>query len=223
MRCEQCRISPGEGFRNPTQHLQNPGQRLRLNTAEPVYRRIMGNAGRQGGLSRAWFVLPCILMLAALLLVGFGISSFLHFVRSDFVAYQPDSSISVGTDGFTLYAEDGTTGAADLRCTATGPDRAVQLRPIAGRTTLSNGHGTFVAIASTPQDLPAGRYRISCVSDSGVDASLYLGPRLDLAAVGRLVAFNIIAPLLLGICSVVLFAILAVRRYRSHRVPTAPV
>jgi hypothetical protein len=114
MRCEQCRIFPGEGFRNPAQHLQNPGQRLHLNTAEPVYRRIMGKAGRQGGPSRAWFVLPCSLMLAALLLVGFGISSFLHFVRSDFVAYQPDSSISVGADGFTLYAEDGTTGAADL-------------------------------------------------------------------------------------------------------------
>src|SRR5450759_5508195 len=182
----------------------------------------MGNTGKAGP-SGAWYILPSVLLVAAVLLVGSGFSSFLHFVRSDFVSYQPDSSISVTKDVFTLYAEDGTTQPADLRCTATGPDIQMQLRPIAGRTTLSNGHGTFVAIASTPQDLPAGRYRISCVSDSGVDASLYLGPRLDLAAVGRLVAFNIIAPLLLGICSVVLFAILAVRRYRSHRVPTAPV
>jgi len=183
----------------------------------------MGNSDKAGP-SRAWFILPGILFLAAVLLAGFGILSFLHFVRSDFRAYQPDSSISVTMDGFTLYAEDGTTGTADLRCTATGPDAAVQLSPVAGRTTLGRGHGTFVAIASTPQDLPAGRYVISCVSASaGTDVPLYLGPRLDLAAVGRLVAFNIIAPLFLGICSVVLLAILAFLRFRSRRMATPTV
>jgi len=182
----------------------------------------MGNSDKAGP-SRAWFILPCILFLAAMLLVSFGISSFLHFVRSDFITYQPNSSISVTKDGFTLYAEDGTTQPADLRCTATGPDIQMQLRPIAGRTTLSNGHGTFVAIASTPPDLLAGRYVISCVSASGTDVPLYLGPRLDLAALGRLVAFNIIAPMFLGICSVVLFAILTFLRYRSRRIATPAV
>jgi hypothetical protein len=173
----------------------------------------------KAGPSRAWFIVPCILLLAGALLVGFGIASFLHFVRSDFRAYQPDSSISVTMDGFTLYTVNDTTRAVGLRCTATGPDRVVQLSPIAGRTTLSNGHDTFVAIASTPQDLPAGQYVISCMSASGgTDIPLYVGPRLDLAAVGRLVAFNIIAPLLLGVCAVVLFAILAVLRYRSRRI-----
>jgi len=179
----------------------------------------MGNPGKAGP-SRAWFILPCFLMIAAMLLVGFGLSSFLHFVRSDFVAYQPDTSVSVSQDGFTLYAGEGTAEPADLRCTVTGLDVRVQLRPVAGRTILSNGHGTFVAIASTPQDLPAGHYVISCVSASGLDVPLYLGPRLDLAAVARLVAFNIITPLFLGVCSVVLFAILAVLRYRSHRKPS---
>jgi hypothetical protein len=178
----------------------------------------------EAGPSRAWFILPCILFLAAVLLAGFGISSFLHFARSDFRAYQPDSSISVTKGGFTLYVEDSTTGAGDLRCTATGPDAAVQLSPVAGRTTLSNGHGRFVAIASTPQDLPTGRYVISCVSASaGADVPLYLGPRLDLAAVGRLVAFNIIAPLFLGVCSVTLSAILAFLRYRSRQRATPTV
>ena len=183
----------------------------------------MGNSDKAGP-SRAWFILPCILFLAAVLLVSFGISSFLHFVRSDFITYQPNSSISVTKDGFTLYAEDGTAGAVDLRCTATGPDTAAQLLPVTGRTTLSNRHGTFVTIASTPQDLPAGRYVISCVSASAdADTPLYLGPRLDLAALGRLVAFNIIAPMFLGICSVVLFAILTFLRYRSRRIATSAV
>ena len=159
-----------------------------------------------------------------MLLAGFGISSFLHFVRSEFRAYQPDSSISVTKDGFTLYAENGTTSAGDLRCTATGPDATVQLSPVAGRTSLSNGHGTFVAIASTPQELPEGRYVISCVSASArTDVPLYLGPRLDLTAVGRLVAFNIIAPLFLGVCSVILLAILAFLRYRSRRTARSTV
>jgi len=175
--------------------------------------------GNLGGPSRAWFILPCILVLAALVLVGLGISSFLHFARTDFVAYQPGSSISVTGDGFTLYTQEGTTGPVDLRCTATGPQATVQLRPIAGRTILANGQGTFVAIASTPQHLPPGRYVISCVSASGVaDIPLFLGPHIDLEAVARLIAFNIIAPVFLAFCGVVLFVILAILRYRSSRI-----
>ena len=181
----------------------------------------MGNSDSASP-SRPWYILPSLLALASVLLAGIGISSFVHFVRSDFRAYQPDTSISVTTDGLTVYAEDGTTGAADLRCTATGPERTVQLRRVSGRTVLSNGQGTFVAIASSPRDLPAGRYVISCAGASaGADMPLYLGPRLDLAAVGRLVAFAIIAPLFLGVCSVALFAILAILRYRSRRIATS--
>lgn len=183
----------------------------------------MGSSGKAGP-PRAWFILPSVLLLAGVLLAGIGISSFMHFVRSDFRAYQPDSSVSVTKDGFMLYAGDGTTGADDPRCTATGPDGQMRLRPISARTTLSNGRGTFVAIASTPKDLPAGRYVISCESASaGPDVPLYLGARVDLAAVGRLAVFGIVAPLFLGLCSVVLFAILAFLRHRSRRITAAAV
>lgn len=180
----------------------------------------MGNSDSASP-SRAWYILPGLLALAAVLIAGIGISSFVHFARSDFRAYQPDTSIPVTRDGLTVYAEDGT-GAADLRCTATGADGMVQLRRVAGRTALRNSSGSFVAIASTPRDLQTGHYVISCAGASaGADVPLFLGPRLDLAAVGRLVAFAIIAPLFLGVCSVVLFAILAVLRYRSRRIATA--
>ena len=183
----------------------------------------MGNPDKAGP-SQGWFILPCILVLAAVFLAGLGISSFLHFAGTDFVAYQPGSSILVTSNGFTLYTEEGTTGAVGLRCTATGPQATVQLPPIAGRTILDNGQGTFVAIASTPQDLPPGRYVISCVSTSGVaDIPLFLGPRLDLAAVARLIAFNILAPALLAFWSVALFVILAILRYRSSRIDTQTV
>lgn len=159
-----------------------------------------------------------MLLLAALVLGGIGISLFVNFVRSDFRAYQPDSSISVTKDGFTLYAEDGTPGLVGLHCTATGSDGPAQLRRIAGRSTVTNGQGSFVAIASTPPDLPAGRYVLSCDSASGrFDAPLYVGPRVDLAAVGRLAIFGIVASLFLGFCSVVLFAILSFLRYRARR------
>ena len=183
----------------------------------------MGKSG-EAGPSRPWFILPGIMVLAAVFLGGSGFASFLHFVRSDFSAYQPDSSISVTRDGFTLWTEDGAVGTADLRCTATGPNAAVQLRPVAGRTTFSNGRDAFEAIASTPEDFPAGQYVISCVSASGqANVPLYVGPRIDLAAVGRLVAFNIVAPLMLGVCAVVLFVILAVMRYRRRRITTPTV
>lgn len=121
---------------------------------------------------------------------------------------------------FTLYAEDGSLGADDLRdvrCAATGPDGQTPLRPPSGHSTLSNG-GAFVAIASTPTGFPAGRYAISCrTASTDVDVPFYLGPRVDLAAVGRLALFGIVAPLFLGTCSIVLFAILAFLRYRSGR------
>ena len=184
----------------------------------------MGISGRAGP-SRAWFILPSVLLLAGLVLGGIAVSSFVNFVRSDFRAYQPDSSISVTKDGFTLYAEDGVLGPddlRDLRCTATGTDGQTPLRPSFGHTTLSNNHGTFVAIASTPTSFPAGRYAISChTASAGVDVPLYLGPRVDLAAVGRLAIFGIVAPLFLGLCSVTLFAILAFLRYRSGRITNA--
>jgi hypothetical protein len=178
----------------------------------------MGKSGRTGP-SRAWYVLPGLLLLAALTLAGFGLSSFVHFVRSDLRFYQPESSISVTSDGFTLYTEDGAaTRAADVRCTAVGPAGAVSLRPISGRVAWSNNAGTFVAIASTPRDVPPGRYVIQCSTEmTGSDLPLYVGPRLDLAAVGQLVAFGIVAPLFLGVCAAVLFAILAILRYRAHR------
>ena len=176
------------------------------------------------GPSRAWFLLPSLLLLAGVLLAGMAVSSLVGFVRTEFRAYQPDSSISVNKDGFTLYAEEGATGAADLRCTATGSGEPVRLRPVSGRMTVNNNRGAFVAIASTPEELPAGRYVISCEStSSGPDVPLYLGPRTDLAAVGRLVVFGVVAPLFLGLCSVVLFVLLAFLRHRSRRVMAAAV
>lgn len=176
----------------------------------------MGSSGKSGP-SRAWFILPSMLLLAGTLLGGFGISSFVSFARSDLQAYQPDSSIPVTTDGFTLYAVDGTTESDDLTCTANGPNGQLPLPRILSDTRMSNGRGTFMAIASTPKDLPAGRYVISCQSASaGPDVPLYLGPRADLAPMVRLAVFGVIAPLFLGLCSVVLAAILAFLRYRSR-------
>ena len=69
-----------------------------------------------------------------------------------------------------------------------------------------------------------GIVMLTAVSVRGVDVSSFLhfaGPRLDLAAVARLVAFKIIAPLLVGDCSVVLFAVLAVQRYQSRPMSTS--
>lgn len=177
----------------------------------------MENAGRAGP-SRAWFILPVILLLAAALLVGLGFSSFLHFLSSDLRAYQPGSSISVTGDGFTLYAPyEAREAIINLRCSVKSPDREVPLSPSTSGGTLSNEQGRFVTLASTPAGMPAGRYAISCVDETsaGVNVALYLGPRVDLAAVGRGIAFSIIVPIFLGFCSVTLFVILAVLRYRS--------
>jgi hypothetical protein len=183
---------------------------------------LMGSRGKAGP-SAAWFILPCILLLGAAVLMGFGISSFVHFIRSDFRAYSPGSSISATSDGFALYVEKHTAGAANLRCIATGPAGEVALPPSTGQS-LTNGQGAFVAVASTPPDLRPGRYVVSCVNTSGrANIPLYVGPRLDLAALGRGIGLGIIAPVFLGACSVVLFAILGVLRYRSRPTRTSTI
>jgi hypothetical protein len=184
----------------------------------------MGNSGKAAP-SGAWYILPCLLLLTAILLAGLGVASFVHFIESDFRAVQPGAPISATMDGFTLYtdAEAGAMRPADLRCTATGPEGTVQLQRVIGRTTVGNGQSSFVALASTPANLPAGRYVISCVSATDrVELPLYLGPRFDVPAVGRLVAFNIVAPLFLGLCGLVLFVVIAVMRFRRRPVVTAP-
>ncbi|NMM34674.1 MAG: hypothetical protein HHJ13_11875 [Phycicoccus sp.] len=181
----------------------------------------MGISGKAGP-SRAWFILPSLLLLAGLVLGGVAIASFVTLGGADFHDYPPGSSISLTKDGFTLSAADGVLGPddlRDLRCTATRPDAQTSLRPSSGHTTLSNSRGTFVAIASTPTGFQPGRYAISChTAAAGVDVPLYLGPRVDLAAVGGEAVFGIVAPLFLGICSVTLFAILAFLRYRARRI-----
>lgn len=210
----------GRGLPPPAPGLGTPAQGCRILRAA-VYRRDMGNP-EQAGPWRAWFIVPGVLMVAALLLVSLGLSSFLHFVRADFPAYQPGTSISVGSSGFTLYAEQGAAQPGDLHCTAAGAGTVVRLRTIEARNTLSNSQGSFVAMASTPQDFTPGRYIISCTTRSGAAVPVFVGPRLDLGAVARLVVFNIITPLFLAVCSVLLFVILLVLRYRSHRKPSPP-
>lgn len=95
-------------------------------------------------------------MLVAVVLGSIAVVSFVNFVRADFIAYQPNSSISVTSDGFTLYP-------------------------------------------------------------------FFVGPRVDVARVGMLAVLGVVAPLFLGFCSVVLFAILAFLRYQAGRNTPVPV
>ncbi len=182
----------------------------------------MGSPDKAGP-SRAWFILPSILLLTGALLGGLSISAFVDFVRPDLRAYQRDSFISVPRNGITLYAADGTTGPDDLRCAATGRDEQIRLRPASGSRTLRHGSETFIAIASSPKGLPAGRYLISCERASGgADVRLYVSPRVDLADLDRPAVVGV-AAVFLGFCSVVLFAILALLRRRSRAIPTVAV
>jgi hypothetical protein len=66
------------------------------------------------------------MVLAAILLAGFGIASFARFVGTDSHAYQQGSSISATRDGFTVYAEDLMARAVDLSCTASGTGGTVR-------------------------------------------------------------------------------------------------
>jgi len=74
------------------------------------------------------------MVMTAVVLTGFGISSFVHFVNTDMSAYQPDSSISVSKDGFTLYTEGGTVRPADLSCTASGRTQRCSSDPSQGKS-----------------------------------------------------------------------------------------
>jgi len=178
--------------------------------------------------SRAWFILPSLLLLVAVVLGTISAVSFVNFVRSDFVLYQPNSSISVTNDGFTLYAEEGSLGAddrLDIQCTVTGAGGQTPLRTVVGRTVFTHNDTSFLAVASTPANLPVGLYSIACeTSVAGVDTTLFVGPKVDVGRVARLAVLGVVLPLFLGVSAVVLFAILGFLRYRARRVtPATPV
>ena len=99
-----------------------------------------------------------------------------------------------------------------------GVDATVTITGPAGKRVLRaarigrGGPETFAFATDT-----AGRYLIACRSVSAAaDVQLYIGPRVDLATVGRLAVFGMVAPLFLGLCAVVLFALLSFLRYRSR-------
>ena len=65
---------------------------------------------------------------------------------------------------------------------------------------------------------------VSCqISSAGLDQPLFVGPRVDVARVGMLALLGVVAPLFLGFCSVLLFAILAFLRYQAGRNTPATV
>jgi hypothetical protein len=160
-----------------------------------------------------WYALPVALLVVALLLVALAVSRFVTFITADRVAYQPGQEITVGSDGFSVYTR---SRSLTVDCTAIGQGRQIQLDSESG-ITVSRNQDKWYVVASSPSDMPAGRYQLSCSSPFLLPANFFIGPRAGFGSLAKWLVLGLGLPFLLVIASFVSVLVIAVRRGRSKR------
>jgi hypothetical protein len=165
-----------------------------------------------------WYALPVALLVVALLLVALAVSRFVTFITADRVPYQPGQEITVDSDGFSVYTR---TRSLTVDCTATGQGRQIQLDSESG-ITVSRNQDKWYVVASSPSDMPAGTYQLSCGSPFLLPANFFIGPRAGFGSLAKWLVLGLGLPFLLVIASFVSVLVIAVRRGRSKRLPLQP-
>ena len=114
-------------------------------------------------------------------------------------------------DGFTLYTTDPVSTAT---CTLGGGGERVELETFSFNLDISVNGPTYHGIGVTPEDLPAGTYRLVC-TDVSPDSRLGTGPRIDVTAIATRAVWGFVLPPVLGIVGVVVLIVVVVRRHSS--------
>jgi ABC-type sugar transport system permease subunit len=165
-----------------------------------------------------WYALPVALLVVAFLLVALAVSRFVTFFTADRVAYQPGQEITVDSDGFSVYTR---SRSVTVECSAVGQGRRVHLDGESGITVSQNQDHWYV-VASSPGDMPPGRYQLSCGSPFGGAVNVYIGPRVSFSALVKGLVLGLAVPVLMVIAAFVAFLVIAIRRGRSKRPPLRP-
>ncbi len=173
-----------------------------MTTSQPQGARVRPAAG--------WYIIPIGLLLVSLGLVIAVVVSFADFINKGVDPVANDSQVTVPEDGLTVYS---TSRLAVGGCLLSAPGtRPIPLESFDAEFSLDAAGPTFYALASTPEGIKPGAYRLSC----GVgDNALGIGQRLDVGAVAVRVLWGVVVPLVLGFVGLVVLIVLLVMRHNS--------
>lgn len=165
-----------------------------------------GGAGRSLRLPVA---VALVSWVGALVLVASILVTGLHLVDDGVFHLSSGSEVTVSRDGLTVYASRRHDVAPCFAVDDSAPGRT-ELNPVPFDISGPASGITIHAIASTPDDLPAGRYAIDC---DGADSSvtLWVGDRIPL----RSLVLRGLALLGCFLVGPVVMLVLVVRRLRS--------
>lgn len=165
--------------------------------------------------SAAWYLLPLVLWLAALVLAVVAWKPVVTALNDGVDTVANNAPLSVPSDGVTVYASEQVNGGSCAVIDGSG--QATQLSGFSGEGDWSiptGEQGTFYGLGSTPSDLPAGTYTLRCTG-LAPNATLGTGQRIDLGDVGRIAILGIAVPALLGLIGLIILIVLLVKRHNS--------
>lgn len=155
----------------------------------------------------AWYLLVVVLWVASAIVGGTVIATFVHVVDHGVTSFQASHEVAVPSSGLTIYSRSKPTSHD---CTLTDPSgRRIAMDGLSYDLNATFDSVTVSAVASTPDGLAAGSYRISCQGTGG--SQLYYGDKFSIGSL--LIRSGISA--LLGLAGLVLLIVLLVRRHTS--------
>jgi hypothetical protein len=165
-----------------------------------------------------WYVAVAVLWIASFVVFVIAIKPIISIFSAGVDEVRNNSAISIPADGRTVYS---SIRPATVNCTLTGSDNApVRMKPFDAEAsdsfTFSFDDGTDVhPLASTPDDLPAGQYELSCQVPAR--ATLATGERLDFDSFAVRLIVGVIVSIAAGLAGLVILIVLLVRRHRSKQ------
>lgn len=173
-----------------------------MTTSQPHGAKVRPAAG--------WYVVPIGLLLVSLGLVIAVVVSFARFISDGVDPVANNSQVSVPEDGLTVYSTDSlAVGNCTLSVSGAPP---IPLDSFDAEFRLDAAGPEYYALASTPEGIEPGAYRLSCSMGGN---ELGIGQRLDVGAAAVRVLWGVVVPLVLGFVGLVVLIVLLVTRHSS--------
>lgn len=154
-----------------------------------------------------WYLLVVVLWVASVVVGVTVIASIVHVVDHGVTSFQASQQVNVPSSGLTVYSRIQPDSKDCTLTDGSGQQTAMDGLSFDLSATI-NGRSVY-AVASTPDDLAAGSYRITCQGVGG--SQLYYGDKFPIGSI--LIRSGISA--LLGVAGLALLILLLIRRHLS--------
>lgn len=157
-----------------------------------------------------WYAVPVVVWAAAIVVVVAVVWSLGRDVMQEVDAVEDGTRVDVPAEGLTIYST--RTFGDSVGCEMVSDTGVTPLDPFGGDLTVSTGDSTWRAVGSTPADLPAGSYELSCERPSG---QLGVGTQVDVSSFVTRIVIGIVVPLVLGLIGLIVLIVVIVKRHQS--------